>query len=152
MEIHNPRLGSLVYNYKHWIAQWPPGEAPLSLRACADLPSPHIVPRHSHVFGQASILQPTCSLWQAHMGDTKRLFYKHAIKVGRAWMKRYKLPDHSHDQWASFLVDQWDLHNYTTFSQEVRLCATTSHLVRLPADHHPHRVHLTCHTTLFRFA
>ena len=70
VEIHNPRLGSLVYNYKHWIAQWQPVEAPLALCACADLPLPlpHSIPHHSHVLGQASTLQPTCSLWKAHMG------------------------------------------------------------------------------------
>ena len=92
----------------------------------------------------------------AHSGKPTWFFYKHAIKVGRAWMKRHKLPDHNHDQWASFLVDQWDLHSKhlasTTAlsSQEVRqLCTTTSHLVRLPADHHPHRVHLTCSLHFF---
>ena len=66
-------------------------------------------------------------------------------------MKRYKLPDHNHDQWASFLANQWHLHSNhlasTTArsSQKVRqLCTATSHLVRLPADHHPHRVYLAC--------
>ena len=29
VEIHNPRLGSLVYNHKHWIAQWPPKNSTL---------------------------------------------------------------------------------------------------------------------------
>ena len=69
----------------------------------------------------------------------------------KTWMKRYKLPDHNYDQWASFLANQWHLHSNhlasTTArsSQEVgQLCTTTSHLVRLPADHHSHRVHLAC--------
>ena len=113
-------------------------QAPLALCVCADLPLPlpHIIPHHSHVFGQASVLQPTCSLWKAHMGDT-------------AWPTRHHA--------TSYLIAT-ATNGHLSWPTSGTYAATTWHpLQRVPAKKSdnsapplliwsasPPRVHLTC--------
>ena len=102
------------------------------------MPLPRIIPHHSHVFGQASILQPTCSLWKAHMGDTawpvRYYFYKHTIKFGKTWMKRY-IPDHT-------MAIFWHPLQHVPAKKSDNFAPPLLIWSASP-DHHPHRVHLT---------